>query len=199
MAKVKWGWTFALILFLISAALTVFAEQQATRIIKFVPSAHVRDVRDGRCWTGSIAAPRPDAWRCMIGNEIVDPCFASADRSLVICNPNPLKGYPGFRLRLTEPLPRSEIPAQSAYDGGWLVELVDGTLCRPATGAGFEVKGKVASYYCDNWQSGKDIVLLGDFDMRAPVWTAEKATITQGKRGPVYLSSHRVAVKTVWQ
>ena len=48
MAKVKWGWTFALILFLIFAALTVFAEQQATRIIKFAPTAHVRDVRDGQ-------------------------------------------------------------------------------------------------------------------------------------------------------
>ena len=103
---------------------------------------------EGKCWTGSIAAPRPDAWRCMIGNEIVDPCFSSRDRNFVICNPNPPKGYPGFRLRLTEPLPRSETPVQSGYDGGWLVELVDGTLCRPATGASFEVKGKVAGYYC---------------------------------------------------
>ncbi|MGO9533232.1 MAG: hypothetical protein ACLP2X_08150 [Syntrophobacteraceae bacterium] len=199
MAKVKWGWTFALILFLIFAALTVFAEQQATRIIKFAPTTHVRDVRAGKCWTSSIAAPRPDAWRCMIENEIFDPCFASTDRNLVICNPNPPKGYPGFRLRLTEPLPRSEIPAQSVYEGGWLVELADGTLCRPATGARFEVKGKVATYYCDSWQKGKDIVLLDGLNTGTPLWMAEKATIVQGPRGPNYLSSHKIAVKTVWQ
>jgi hypothetical protein len=94
---------------------------------------------------------------------------------------------------------RSETPAQSAYDGGWLVELVDGTLCRPATGASFEVKGKAATYCCDNWQKGKDIVLLGGLNTASPLWTAEKATIVQGPRGPNYLSSHKVAVKTVWQ
>ena len=199
MAKIKWGWTFALILFLIFAALTVFAEQQTTKIIKFVPTTHIREVREGKCWTSSIAAPRPDAWRCMVGNEIFDPCFGTTDRNLVICNPNPTKGYPGFRLRLTEPMPRTEVPAQQAYDGGWLVALADGTLCRPATGARFEVKGKVAAYYCDSWQKGKDIVLLGDFDTKAPLWMAVKATIAQGPQGPKYLSSHKVAVKTVWQ
>ena len=199
MAKVKWGWTFALILFLIFAALTVFAEQQATRIIKFAPTTHVRDVREGKCWTSSIAAPRPDAWRCMIENEIFDPCFASTDRNLVICNPNPPKGYPGFRLRLTEPLPRSEIPAQSGYEGGWLVELADGTICRPVTGRSFEVQGKTANFYCENGQKDKEIVLLEGLDTKKPLWTAEKATIGHGPRGPKLLKSERLAVKTVWQ
>lgn len=198
MVRIKWGWTFALVLFSIFAALTVFAEQ-ATRVIKFVPDTKARGVRAGKCWTGSIAAPRPDAWRCMIGHEIVDPCFASTDRNFVLCNPNPAKGDPGFRLKLTEPLPASEIPTQSAYDGGWLIELADSTLCRPATGATFEVQGKAATYYCEKDFKGVEIVLLDGLNTEKPLWTAEKAAVAQNSRGPKLIKSQRIAVKTVWQ
>ncbi len=198
MAKVKWGCTFALVLFSIFAALTVFAEK-ATRIIEFVPNNQARGLRTGKCWTGSIAAPRPDAWRCMIGNEIVDPCFASADRNFVICSPNPARGDPGFRLRLTEPLPKSEIQPQPACDGGWLIELADATLCRPVTGRSFEVQGKTAAYYCGNNFKGREIVLLDGFNTARPLWTAEKATVAHNARGPKLIKSKRIAVKTVWQ
>ena len=198
MVRIKWGLPSALVLFLVFAALTVFAEK-ATKIIKFVPNNQARGVRGGKCWTGSIAAPRPDAWRCMIGNDIVDPCFATADANFVICNPNPARGNPGFKLKLTEPLPRSEIPAQPAYDGGWLIELADSTLCRPATGATFEVQGKTATYYCDKDFKGSEIVLLDGFSTARPLWTAEKAKIAQSARGPKLIKSQKIAVKTVWQ
>ncbi|MGO8943824.1 MAG: hypothetical protein ACLQJ7_09130 [Syntrophobacteraceae bacterium] len=199
MVQVKWGRTFCLVFIGVFAALTVFAEQ-ATKIIKFMPDTPGRGVREGHCWTSSIAVTRPDAWRCMIGNEIIDPCFASADGKLVICDPNPAKGDPGFRLKLTEPLPKPDFPVQSvADDSSWLVELADGTICRPVTGRSFEVQGKSANFYCENGQKDKEIVLLEGLNTKKPLWKAEKATIGHGPQGRKLLKSERLAVKTVWQ
>jgi hypothetical protein len=205
MERVKWGWIIGLILFgafVTLGALPMPASGQATRIVKFMPGAPGRVVREGNCWTNSIAIPRPDAWRCMIGNVIVDPCFASADKSYAVCEANPARGVPGFRLKLTEPLPKPDVPAQSMtseYNSGWLVQLADGTICRPVTGRSFEVQGKSANYYCENVQNGMEIVLLEGLNAEKPLWTAEKATVVQGSKGPKLLKSQKIAVKTVWQ
>ncbi|MGA3115831.1 MAG: hypothetical protein ABSF90_15525 [Syntrophobacteraceae bacterium] len=207
MAYVKSGWTFCLVLFGVFVTLALPAmpfSGQATKIIKFMPDTPGRGVREGKCWTRSIAIPRPDAWRCMIGNEIVDPCFASADKKYAVCNPNPARGEPGFRLKLTEPLPRSDVPAQSMtseYKSGWLVELADGNICRPMTGTSFEVQGKTANFYCENGQKGEEVVLLDGLNAGKPLWTAKKATVvfSRGSEAPKLLKSEKIAVKTVWQ
>src|SRR4051794_37844520 len=33
--------------------------------------------RRGECFTGSLATVRRDAWRCIVGNGLIDPCFSS--------------------------------------------------------------------------------------------------------------------------
>lgn len=173
-----------------------------TRIIKFQPSAVANNTRKGRCWTTSIAAPRPDAWRCMVGNEIFDPCFEVSGKKSVVCNPDPASGYDGFGLKLTEPLPKPEFTAEVAAiaaRNGWLVELADGTLCRPATGARGVLEGKMITHYCESRPPGADIVLLDDLTTTQPQWLAEKATLIPGPDGPKPLKSEKVAVKTVWQ
>jgi hypothetical protein len=205
MARVRWGWTFGLSLigvFAILIAPAALLSQQATRIIRFVPDKTVESVRQGKCWTGSIAVARPDAWRCMIGNEIADPCFSRADGKFVVCGTNPARGDPGFGLELTEPLPKPDLPVQSSGSesmGGWLLELADGTLCRPVTGASGDIDGKAANYYCENGQPGKEIVLLGGIDTRGPLWTTLKATVGRGPGGPKLIKSEKMAVKNVWQ
>src|SRR4051812_41136067 len=42
---------------------------------------------NGYCWEGSIADTRSDAWRCFLGNLILDPCFSNetATSDFVIC------------------------------------------------------------------------------------------------------------------
>jgi hypothetical protein len=203
MSRIKRRWTFGLVFFIIFAALTALAAQEeATRIIRFVPDTSVRGDRSGSCWTGSIAVSRPDAWRCMIGNGIFDPCFSSPGEKFVVCNPNPSKGEPGFRLNLTEPLPKQDMPAPFSdveTGSGWLVELADGTMCSPVTGASGLIGGKVVRYYCENRKKGEDISLLGDLNSSNPLWTAEKATTVQGRGGPKLIKSERIAVRTVWQ
>jgi hypothetical protein len=54
----------------------------------------------GYCWEGSLAAERSDAWRCFIGNEIVDPCYSGPQR-WVACP----SGKGVIRINLTTPLP----------------------------------------------------------------------------------------------
>ena len=199
--------TVALLLFLcasVSAGPTGASDpfKSSTQIIKFAPSGVASYTREGRCWTNSIAAPRPDAWRCMAGNEIFDPCFEATDGKSVVCNPDPAKGYEGFGLKLTEPLPKPEIPAAATANAGgtgWLVELFDGTLCSPATGARGVLDGKMITHYCESPADGPDIVLLDDLTTVNPQWVAEKAIVIRGPSGPKRLKSEQVAVKTVWQ
>ena len=40
----------------------------------FMVSGNVK----GSCWIHSLASDRPDAWRCMAGDDIYDPCFVSS-------------------------------------------------------------------------------------------------------------------------
>jgi hypothetical protein len=184
-----------------AAAITP-ALKKATRIIRYSPATPGIGTKQGHCWTGSIAIPRPDAWRCMVGNEIFDPCFSSEDGMEVVCDVDPSKGNPGFNLQLTEPLPTSENPPQetgTTAQTGWLIELDDGTYCRPATGATGIVDGKAATYYCASESADTDVVLLGDLDSTGPVWTAEKAVLVPGPKGPRLAKSKRVGIKTVWQ
>jgi hypothetical protein len=174
----------------------------STRIIKFIPSGVGMNMKEGHCWTNSIAAPRPDAWRCMVGNEIFDPCFESVDEQSLVCNPDPAKGEEGFRLKLNKPLPPPEITAEATAmgaKGGWLVELADGTLCRPATGARWLVGEKMVTYYCESNLIGKDIVLIEGLNTNEPQWLAEKATLIPEPSGPKLPKSEKVPVKTVWQ
>ena len=205
MARMKQGWIFGLVLVGIFAALTALAAppvEPPTKVIRFVPEKPGSGVQSGNCWTNSIAASRPDAWRCMIGNGIVDPCFEYSDSKFVVCNPNPAKDDPGFKLELTQPLPKSNLPNQPSTketEGGWLLELADGTLCRPATGARGVIAGKVISYYCEKGKEGQETSLLDDLTTKEPVWTAEKATLVQGPQGPRLIKSETIAVKTVWR
>jgi hypothetical protein len=174
-----------------------------TKIIKFEPSSvSTTEEKEGTCWTPSIAVMRPDAWRCMVGNEIFDPCFEIEGAEGVLCGADPAEGKPGFRLNLTEPLPGAESQTNSPpapHNGGWLVQLEDGTLCSPVTGASGLLDGKIITYYCKSRQKGVEVSLLGDLDASSPLWTAEKATYSLQSSGPKLLRSQRVPVKTVWQ
>jgi hypothetical protein len=190
-----------MVLFLIAIIPSAVADQlTATKVVKFMPSQDGQIKNEGYCWTNSIAAPRSDAWRCMAGNEIFDPCFQSFDHTSVQCDPDPAKGDEGFRLKLTQDLPKPDIPTEATTKGtGWLIELYDGTLCRPATGARGLVDGKMVTCYCENKLIGTDLVLLEELDSSSPTWMAEKATLVPGPDGPKLLKSEKVAVKTVWQ
>jgi hypothetical protein len=83
----------------------------------------------GHCWTSSIASRRSDAYRCMVGNAIHDPCF-TIDTKSVACPLNPSTNT-GLRITLTKPLPPSN--AENVHNA-WTMQLAGGALCTIGTG-----------------------------------------------------------------
>jgi hypothetical protein len=137
----------------------------------FTPAGHpmltVTVRRRGSCFSGSIATPRRDAWRCMSGNEIFDPCFSSsAAHGVVVCPA--LNLTTGAQLRLTKPLPRryANHRRPSLRLEPWELELTHGRRCRIITGATTVVGGKRLNYGCTG-----GISLWGLPSRRTPHWT----------------------------
>lgn len=176
------------------------ATTTVTNVVHFVPSeAAAGSAQDGRCWTSSLAlSGRTDAWRCMTGNVIHDPCIQLADGAIV-CDANPSTGAGGFLVTLTEPLPAPQVTADgvaNAAKNGWLVELDDGMVCGMNTGATGGVNGERANYGCPDGQWIFGDLIPGD---AGTPWTAVLGTLKVGADGYSLGSARQAIVKTVWQ
>ncbi|HET9095857.1 MAG TPA: hypothetical protein VFN37_04295 [Candidatus Baltobacteraceae bacterium] len=90
-------------------------------------SMHVTAKQSGHCWTSSIASQRSDAYRCMAGNGIHDPCFTLSPRE-VAC-PTGIAADRGIAITLTKPLPQSN-QARSVFQ----MQLQSGAQCNRGTG-----------------------------------------------------------------
>jgi hypothetical protein len=165
----------------------------STEIIKFMPPDVPRDERAGSCWTNSIAAPRGDAWRCLAGNEIFDPCFAFGPA--VVCGVNPATDKQGFRLVLDKPLPSTPTMTAEA-NTGWLIQLANGTICNRATGARGMVDGQMTTYYCTSKNPDDSAAVLGELKT-GTVWTAEVVVM---ERAAWKIKERKIVpVVRVWQ
>jgi hypothetical protein len=174
-----------------------------TKIIRFIPLIP-SEKREGSCWTNSNIIQRSDAWRCMIGNEIFDPCYAARDKTTIVCGSKPdIEKPTGFVLKLTEPLPTpyvSKGPSSSAS----MIELEDGTICDAisgASGATDGVRTERISYSCR--MSTKNMVIFGDI-RPGRVWIAEKGILVEQKTKddlpPMLVKDLRkVKIRTAWQ
>jgi hypothetical protein len=91
------------------------------------------------CLVGSVAdAGRPDGWRCVAGNAILDPCFASpfalsGDTDMPVCAESRFTNEV-VRLTLTEPLPAEANPPDPTLPP-WALELANGEQCTLRGGA----------------------------------------------------------------
>lgn len=114
----------------LASALSVNASA-ATVVLTYHPT-HMRIVRalHGSCFTGSIAVARADAYRCMVGNDIFDPCFADGARA-VAC-PTDLAADRGMRITIST-LPANPISTPSSV---WAMTLQNGAMCSIITGTG---------------------------------------------------------------
>lgn len=182
----------------------------ATQIVQYIAAvpASSTPVRQGSCWTNSIAAPfRGDAWRCTVGNDISDPCFQIPGEQKLLCNVNPTEPdtTSTFVLQLTKALPASEpVQGMQPSGSGWLVELQGGTLCTPFTGTlPFTDNGETATYACAPGALGNDLVIFG-INSSSSIWTAEVGTLGAAPANsssdlPVVKSSSTVPITEVWQ
>jgi hypothetical protein len=146
---------------------------------KLAPRLHLTRTLKGHCWTGSDADPRSDAWRCISGNFIYDPCFSDPHvASWVAC---PADGSPFgtgvLRLALTRALPKSFVNHGSPGEGNpWAVKLAGGQVCTFITGATTEYHGKRVSYGCT-----PKIFLAGSPVRSGPTWTITLGTGLKSK------------------
>lgn len=123
----------------IAAVLALFALSAAPAAAVPTVAAHTNAVifnaksmrvtvrESGYCWTNSIASQRSDAYRCMVGNAIHDPCFALGAGS-VAC-PLDLAANSGLLISLTKPL-----PAAASNANAFQMQLASGARCGIGTG-----------------------------------------------------------------
>lgn len=163
-----------------------------TEVITFTPTVIPEESQAGNCFSNAIGLGRADAWRCMTGNQIHDPCFQVDDAPTLVCGADPISGEEGFVLELTEPLPPVEVGELARP---WRIELEDGTICGLMTGTVPGAEGQTAPYGCaDEAQS----YLMETFDREFPIWFAQRVTFDLGEDGFIIRSSVRQAIVTVW-
>lgn len=109
----------------------------------------VSKTEPGQCWTSSIAMPISGVFRCMVDNQIMDPCFAPAvDRHplSVTCFDDPWT--PGIKVTLSKPLPTEDLILK---DGNpWALQLSNGARCIVLTGALPVLGPYTLQYTCEN-------------------------------------------------
>jgi hypothetical protein len=194
----------AFILFSVAVAGAESMPVQKTKVTLFQPAVPSGASRAGECWTDSIAVSRSGGWRCMVGNEIYDPCFSSSGLTgAVICDANPAKGTVGFILKLTKPLPKASSQG-STRPRPWLVKLAGGTTCDILTGTIPFVAGLEVPYGCSDSQQCGDqgcprMTGLTDKFNQGKVWMADKVTFKSSAHGLELISRKPVAVSAVWR
>jgi len=180
----------------------------ATQVIQYTPSqpASGMPTEKGSCWTNSIAAPfRTDAWRCSVGNGISDPCFQIPNSTgTLLCDVNPTVADSSstFVLKLTQPLPASQVPPGLApANWAWLVELQNGTLCTPFTGTlPITATGIAANYGCAPGPLGSSTLIFGDLNTSTSAWTASVGTLNETSSNlPTIASSSTIPVTAIWE
>ena len=174
-----------------------------TNVINFMPPAVLpTNQESGSCWTNSIAEPfRADAWRCIVGNGISDPCFTTAQKGFVFCQENPLKPD-SVLIKLTKPLPAASLPPVLQDNWAWFLTLKDGIFCAPFTGTrpffGTGPSAQIAYYGCNSNDKNQRIYLLGDLT-KGNVWTATEAISTKNGGSWTISSTQQVDIDTVWK
>ena len=196
----------ALLLLMLSDRAWAQSTIRATQVTWFTPSVPSGPIQEGSCWTRSIAADRPGAWRCTIGNGIHDPCFQVPPmENQVICDATPVLGKSGFVMKLTKALPLvTEPPASSPSP--WLLQLEDGSVCAPFTGTRPAVNNEPAEWSCIKpgvLPSPRTRSLVTKVHP-GKVWTAERYAESAIGVGTSMTASHGVEVQIipvakVWQ
>jgi hypothetical protein len=110
-------------------------------------SVPVASTGTGTCWTTSIAVTSADAYRCLVGNDIQDPCFAppvETSPPTVACVQAPWS--PATVLTLSASLPARVGAATTTFP--WALVLANGARCVAATGTVPTVDGVALNYVC---------------------------------------------------
>jgi len=107
---------------------------------------HVQVV-SGYCTGSSAATKRVDAWRCVDGASIQDPCFSSEFANGVVC-PAPWNNT-AIEITLTQPLPKATNQSSPSLRAQpWAIQLASGADCVYSSTTTSHVQGKRLNYVC---------------------------------------------------
>jgi hypothetical protein len=146
----------------------------------------------GSCWTASIVNPRADAWRCSVGNQILDPCFSNLSDNKAVCMKMPWENS-GILLNLSKTLPKRSGRSENFWQKDpWAIELTNGIRCvNDHSGTLSIYAGMTSGSTCFD-ANGKVIstVYVNNIDRSQPFWR-------------IFIRSNdmlleQVAVKSVW-
>lgn len=165
------------------AALSAFAQDPNFTQIKVVtpfgypgenpnPEVKITSTLTGSCWTPSVVNPRPDAWRCSVGNQIMDPCFSNLSGNKAVCMKKPWENS-GVLINLNKPLPkRTDRASDFSQKNPWAIELDNGIRCvNDHSGTLTVFVGMTSGSTCFD-ATGKLIstVYLNHIDRSQPFW-----------------------------
>jgi hypothetical protein len=137
---------------------------------------HITKTVHGYCYIGSLAAARDDAWRCISGNGLYDPCFSSHKaKGIVLCVFAPWQRS-GVEIKLTKRLPKPYAGKPSTSGLPWGIETTAGLKCLFATGGTAAIGHDRANYDCTNNQW-----LWGSPSRKSQPWTIYIAPLTAKK------------------
>ncbi len=128
---------------------------------------------NGRCFSTAITSARDDAFRCMSGNYLLDPCFSNPYQSsgapVQVACPYPSPDSVTI-ISLSSALPT--LPAsQASTPTPWLLILTAGQKCWSTAGAAAtQVGGMTNTFVC-----GRGVNLFGQ-PQRATIWTIFEQT-----------------------
>lgn len=155
--------------FIFKSPVQVYSAPMATNVKQFYPTG-LRNIpaQRGNCWETSLAAPRLDAWRCIVTDTIYDPCFSSPNyANYVICDASPATDALGIKVMLTDALPKST--ATLADHQSWTLRLADGVVCTFLTGTTPIIDNLRVNYGCTN-----NAVVAGN-PTAGSIWTVREA------------------------
>ena len=147
-------------------------------------SVKISETLSGSCFAGSLVSPRNDAWRCMVADDLYDPCFGnpSGTGAYVVCPEFGNAPRVVDRINLTQKLPAEGNTGEPGSTKGfpWLVLARPyAGYCDRLTGASSTVQGKRVNYEC-----GRGGSLVGKIDRSSSRWAAK--LITEGDNPTLY-------------
>jgi hypothetical protein len=153
-----------------ATVVTTFTPYTSTGTLTVPVATHV----SGHCWTGSIVVSAPDAYRCLVGTQIADPCFAPRHGTApgtVACVSAPWSS--AQVVTLTQALPKIAPRGRSASP--WAVLLANGARCVAATGTVQSVGNVSLNLLCPGGTGA------GGLDTSRPKWRVKYGAATTGE------------------
>jgi hypothetical protein len=145
------------------------------------------------CSRHSALDNRSDAWQCVAGKRVLDPCFIKPylKAKTAICPVSPWQSQ-AIKIKLIAPFPTVRTNEQEnldmSEDDPWAITLTDGTNCLIIPAAkNFLIHGQNVKYSCDNHG-----FLLGHIQRCNLIW---KMLFIPTREGNVL---NTVEIKTAW-